>query len=129
MGLKSVLVELVNEWKRRHQESTILFDCQADFSQLEDSKQLHIYRIVQEALTNVSRHADVDKVTVDVTLKSSRDGIDIKVADDGKGTDNAQHNAGYGLIGMRERVADLAGQIEIFSKKGQGFSIYIKIPL
>ena len=69
-----------------------------------------VYRLVQESLTNAVRHAGASRVRIEVT---ERDGfLDVAVADDGKGFDPGAQATGFGLMGMRERVALAAGELE-----------------
>src|SRR5215211_7141911 len=73
-----------------------------------------IYRIVQEALTNATRHADATGVKI--TVQESADAIHVYVADDGHGFDpDSTAGRGFGLTGMRERVSLLRGELEISS--------------
>lgn len=88
-----------------------------------------IFRIVQEALTNIARHAGVDSVTLRLQYKTSE--IHLEVTDRGKGFDlqhqlNAPH--GWGLAGMRERVESVNGEIDISSAPGLGTTIRVRIP-
>ena len=77
-----------------------------------------IYRIVQEGLTNASKHSRASRVRVNVS--ESAGGIAIEISDDGVGFDTAASSSGFGLLGMRERVALAGGRLEIESAPGQG---------
>jgi two-component system, NarL family, sensor histidine kinase DevS len=80
-----------------------------------------VYRLVQEALTNVVKHAGAERVTIDI---SSRDGgVELTVRDDGMGFDPAAPREGFGLTGMRERVGLLNGTLEIDSRPGEGTTV------
>jgi signal transduction histidine kinase len=72
-----------------------------------------IYRIVQEALTNVAKHARADHVRV--RLRVGTGAIDVGISDDGRGFDPARPVSGFGLLGMRERAALVGGRIEVTS--------------
>jgi signal transduction histidine kinase len=88
-----------------------------------------IYRVVQEALTNVVKHAKATHV--DVTVTDGDDGlIEIVVRDDGQGFDagEAAASAGFGLLGMRERIALVGGTLSVTSSPGQGAEIKASIP-
>ena len=76
-----------------------------------------VYRIVQEALTNIAKHARAERVRVDVALDF--DVVRVEVADDGRGFDPEARVAGFGLVGMRERVALAHGQIDVESASGR----------
>ena len=88
------------------------------------------YRIVQEALTNIARHAGVDEVAVRCSVSQTR--IHIEVEDHGKGFDSeaALHShTTSGLSGMRERAALLGGHLTVDSKPGEGTRVIAEIPL
>jgi signal transduction histidine kinase len=87
------------------------------------------FRIIQESLTNVARHADATRVRV---VLATNDGIlHIQVHDDGRGLDleSGQPNPSFGLSGMRERAVMLGGKVEITSKPGDGTTVHARIPL
>ena len=88
------------------------------------------YRIIQEALTNAAKHAPGAHTTVDVRCEP--DAVVISVVDDGPGimrSRGAPPASGRGLIGMRERVAVLGGDIEIGSNRGGGFGVRARLPM
>lgn len=85
-----------------------------------------LYRIVQESLTNIHKHADATVVTVGLQQHAGQ--IYLSIADNGKGFDPAQNTTGFGLQGMRERVAAAGGQFAIYSKSGNGCRISVSLP-
>lgn len=85
-----------------------------------------LYRIVQESLTNIHKHADATMVTVGLQQHAGQ--IYLSVADNGKGFDPAQNTTGFGLQGMRERVAAVGGQFAIYSKSENGCRISVSLP-
>jgi len=85
-----------------------------------------IYRVVQEALNNVVRHAQAS--AVQIRLQRSDQQIDLSVHDDGTGFD-AERVRGLGLLGMEERVHHLGGSFNIDSQPGRGTQLRIKLPL
>lgn len=85
-----------------------------------------IYRVVQESLTNVVKHARAARVGVDVTAGEGN--VHIRVTDDGRGFDAQHVAAGFGLIGMRERVGLLGGRLEITSGPEGGTTIDATLP-
>ncbi len=80
-----------------------------------------VYRLVQEALTNAGKHAAATRVTVKVAERDNR--VEVEVTDDGTGFDSSQSSGGFGLVGMRERVALLDGDISIVSAPGRGTTV------
>lgn len=83
-----------------------------------------LFRVAQEALTNAIRHADAR--TVRVTLGRGPEGLELAVADDGRGARALQ--PGHGLRGMRERVEELGGRLEIVTSPGQGLTVRAVLP-
>jgi signal transduction histidine kinase len=85
------------------------------------------YRIIQEALTNVARHADVRQASV--TVEASGGALQVQVEDEGVGFDVSSVRTGAGLGGMRERVTILGGELEIVSAPGSGTRVSAQLPL
>jgi signal transduction histidine kinase len=89
---------------------------------------LTAYRIVQEALTNVTKHAATG--SAQVRLDWRRDRLTIAIADDGRGDRSApDHQPGYGLIGMRERATAVGGQLSAGQRPEGGFLVSTDLPL
>ncbi|HET6848938.1 MAG TPA: GAF domain-containing sensor histidine kinase [Gaiellales bacterium] len=86
-----------------------------------------LYRLVQEALTNVVKHADATEVSVAVSREDGR--LEVNVEDNGSGIDQELPSSGYGLMGMRERAALVGGTIEIASEPGRGTRVSASIPV
>jgi signal transduction histidine kinase len=87
-----------------------------------------LYRIVQESLTNVVKHADARRVSVVATRK--RDSVSVVVEDDGVGFEPERaREGGLGLLGMRERVALLGGRVTVESRPGAGTTFVAEVPL
>jgi signal transduction histidine kinase len=91
-----------------------------------------VYRAVQEGLTNVQRHAQA--TTVDILLDRSAESIVLEIKDNGVGLPGASNghqpeSGGYGLIGLRERVALLDGQLSSGPSSGGGWCLHISLPL
>lgn len=87
-----------------------------------------VFRVVQESLTNVARHANAH--TVSVILSQQNEQSVLEIRDDGDGFDQAQIKSGsFGLLGMRERVLAIGGQLHIDTAPGEGTRIIASIPL
>nr|WP_242035758.1 sensor histidine kinase [Leptolyngbya sp. FACHB-8] len=85
-----------------------------------------LYRIIQEALTNIVKHAHASEVTIQ--LHNLPTGLTLRIIDDGRGFDPQQNSTGFGLQGMRERASTLGGQFRVHSAPYQGTTIEIEIP-
>jgi signal transduction histidine kinase len=86
-----------------------------------------LYRVVQESLNNVVKHAGAERVTIE--LGQSNGYVELRIGDDGRGFDPAQPRAsGLGLVGMRERIERLGGTLSIQSQLGAGVVIQARLP-
>src|SRR5262249_39333087 len=88
-----------------------------------------LFRIVQESLTNIVRHANATHV--DIILELEKDRLRLEIRDNGVGFDQAQMKDPYslGLLGMRERALLLDGQFEIWGSPGKGTRVSVAMPL
>lgn len=99
--------------------------------QLDAETELSLFRIVQEALTNVRKHAEATEVSVNVSFREDR--IKVTVKDNGKGFDTAQQNAEangeskLGLMGMQERAELIGGKFEMTSAPGEGTTVTVRV--
>jgi signal transduction histidine kinase len=125
LGLKAALEILCVEFAERS-ELQVKTDIQE--LPLDDAGKLTVYRLVQEALTNVAKYARA--ATVHVSVAANGAWADIDVRDDGVGFDpNAARAAAHGLAGMRFRVQSGQGELKIKSRPGQGTTIHARLPL
>ena len=85
-----------------------------------------VYRVVQEALTNIAKHASATHVDVRVSDRSGD--IDVVVHDDGKGFDPENGSDGFGLLGMRERLVLVRGELNVESSPDAGTTVHARIP-
>jgi two-component system sensor histidine kinase UhpB len=99
----------------------------ADLRTLEPDEELVVYRVAQEALTNVARHSEALQAWV--TLARSGDGrATLTVRDDGRGFDPAAHARGTGLRGMRERAVLIGASLDVESRPGHGTTVRLRLP-
>ena len=129
LGIVSALEWLVDEYDRfgGTDMRCELHVCK-EAIQLDDARATAIFRIVQESLTNVVRHAHASKV--DITLKRNDAKYLLEVRDNGNGFEPAvRKEKSFGLLGIRERALALGGQVDISSVLGQGTSIRVSIPI
>jgi two-component system sensor histidine kinase UhpB len=128
LGLHGAVEEMM-----RHYDSgsacRFEFRSDGDFSRLENDLAISAYRIIQEALSNVMKHAGATRAQVSLTLSENDNTLHIEIADDGAGFDTGTASAGIGIIGMRERVYALHGAISFTSEPGKGTVIAIALPL
>ena len=125
LGLAPALESLVEDFERRTRIDTAL-QCPKPMPPMPEDVQVTIYRVTQEALTNVARHAAARHV--DVRLEVERSEARLSVQDDGRGAPpDATPN--LGLLGIRERVTTLGGTVEMNGGEGHGFRIEAVIPV
>lgn len=91
-----------------------------------------VYRTAQEAITNVARHAEATNLSISLEFRET--GLVAEVEDDGRGFDTAgahrwNGSHGLGLVGMRERMALVGGDLEIYSERGAGTRVVLRVPL
>lgn len=134
LGLVPSLQALVAEHNRNAKGRTdYAIEVTGDVEGLRAETSAHVYRIVQEALTNTSKHANARHVTV--ALKQlggygAPERVSLSVVDDGEraGEDPPANSTGAGLIGMRERVAALSGKFAAGPLPGGGFGLQVEFP-
>jgi len=129
LGLVAALEHCANEWRSRLPGTQIDMECSAGLEALDERRAMVIFRLVQEALTNVARHSSATQVRIQIAPSLSARGIDIVIADNGRGADLSLPRAGLGLVGMRERVAALDGSISLAAGIGAGFNITAFLPV
>ena len=99
-----------------------------EFSALPDSVSVTGFRLIQEALTNIRRHAGVVH-DVSVALRISDESVTIEIGDDGRGAGAGQSPDGFGIIGMRERVAAAGGTLDVGPRVGGGWRVRASLPI
>jgi two-component system sensor histidine kinase UhpB len=134
LGLLPALRWYVKEYQ---QKTSIEVDFSAtgfkDRERLSPEMETALYRIVQESLTNIAKHAQAHKVTI--TLHEEEDAVNATIVDDGRGfrveevRNTADQDRGLGLVGMQERALLLDGTVDIDSQPGQGTRVEVHIPL
>lgn len=132
LGLEEGLIDLMDTWKLRHPKINLQY--QINLKGLPKTNEIisiTTYRIIQECLTNISRHAKAKHVEIQIQCIKKNVAskmIDIHVKDDGIGLSKS-HRDGFGLSGMRERIHEVSGNIKIVSEVNQGVSLHIQLPL
>jgi two-component system sensor histidine kinase UhpB len=132
LGLEEGLKDLLNTWQLKHPKINLHYQINLKaLPKINEIVSVTIYRIIQECLTNISRHAKAKNVEIRVvSIKKNRSKpmINIEVVDDGLGF-NKSHRDGFGLTGMRERINEINGKIDIKSSINQGVRFNIQLPI
>ena len=127
VGLREALNDVVEQIKRVNDSTHFLLDWQIpDETTLSEKLKLTIFRIVQEQLNNVFKHAKASNIVIG--LEQSGDGIQLSVKDDGVGFDTSQKRNGVGLQNIFERTDSLRGTARINSQPGAGCELVINFP-
>jgi two-component system sensor histidine kinase UhpB len=132
LGVTAALEHCVDDWRSRLPRTTIVLLISGDFETLDEARGLVLYRLVQEALTNIARHAHATRVEIRIDAGRAADTaqcVDVVIADNGTGADLAAPRPGLGLVGMRERVSALGGSISLASELGAGFQVKASLPI
>jgi two-component system sensor histidine kinase UhpB len=127
LGLIAALQELCESWEERSGVPCI-FHHEALPRELGDAVDIALYRVTQEALTNVMRHARASAVHVKLG-RSAQGELQLSVEDDGRGTDLAAATRGLGLLGATERAAALGGELEVRASPGAGVQLVLRVPM
>ena len=131
LGLAAALEHLVDGARARTRGTRFDLQIDGDIERLGETSDLTIYRMVQEGLTNCAKHAAASEIEVLVARarEASGDCITLAITDNGAGADWAAHQHGLGLVGMRERVEALGGQLHITTAPGYGFRVVASFPV
>jgi glucose-6-phosphate-specific signal transduction histidine kinase len=133
LGLGDSLRGLVSQWKMHHAGIVCALEMEGDFSDLGESINITVYRIVQEALSNISKHAQAGQVRVHlrrmILNEDEADLLLLQLRDNGKGLGSGQIAEGFGLLGMRERAIAAGGRFALSNIPGEGACIDVLLPL
>ncbi|HEY6896255.1 MAG TPA: HAMP domain-containing sensor histidine kinase [Rhodocyclaceae bacterium] len=125
-GLVATLEQLVDNWNRRG-ACAYRLTVEGDFAALPENLPVSLYRIVQESVTNASRHSRAGEIAI--RLCRNAGGIKLLVEDDGNFEPGQPAGQGFGLLGMRERVQALGGQIAFEPRQPRGLRVRVDLPL
>ncbi len=127
MELKEALQALVeNATVLNNLQIQLFFDEKYNEKNIDKNKELVLYRIIQEQINNITKHAKAKKVVID--LKTDNDNLHLSVADDGVGFDVTQKSNGIGIKNINSRVEFYSGHMKIISAPGQGCTLEVSIP-
>jgi signal transduction histidine kinase len=119
------------EWQAHDFQDRSGIECQlqAEEVELRGDRATALFRIFQESLTNVARHAEATKV--EISLNSQNGNVLLEISDDGKGVakEKISSSTSLGLLGMRERAYAFGGDVKIESDGGRGTTVRVQIPI
>ncbi len=129
LGIVAALPRFLEEWSAHHGLPTNFQTTGAVAGRLSPDAQITFYRVTQEALNNVIKHAHASRV--DIVLEGSTDTVVLVIEDDGVGFDSAADagRMGIGLVNMRERAALIGGTLQVESSPGHGTTVYVRYPV
>jgi two-component system, NarL family, sensor histidine kinase UhpB len=130
LGLKATLEDMVNHWAERNPELHLIINCGDELDYMDKAISIQVFRVIQECLTNVMRHAQARQVQIDLCME---DGppvlLQLRIEDDGQGCDLSKISRGFGLLGIKERIKSLNGEISFRSQPGCGMAIFAWVPV
>ena len=133
LGLIDAIGAFVKEWSRHYEIDAGFHTNGLGDARLDREAETHLYRIAQEALNNIYKHANAKNVSV--ILERAGGDVVLIIEDNGAGIGNVEpqkqrsQGRGLGLAGMRERAELIGGALEIESEVGKGTTIYVRIPV
>jgi len=132
LGLIDCLQELIDQWQLHYPQTHCTMKTEGNLDNINDSASVTAYRVIQESLTNVAKYADANNVLIqlhrNINETEDPDKLFITIKDDGKGINLSEPTAGFGILGMRERVLAAGGEFEITSSPGNGVHIKAQLP-
>lgn len=147
LGLVETLKDTIASWQQLYPQVVYSFTASGDLSGLGEAVNITLFRVVQECLTNIAKHAAATHVDIMLSRQQagapppcaelratgqviqSLDWVELGVCDDGKGMDLSASVHGLGILGMRERVKALKGAFFLDSRPGHGACVYVMIPV
>ena len=131
LGLREALEEVVGNWRRLHPRIGVELRIEGALDGLGEETNITVYRIVQECLTNVVKHAQASRVEIRVRRLPGKGWLRLSVRDDGRGLPerNTVEAARFGLLGMRERAEAQGGRFELDGAPGAGVVVRVELPV
>jgi two-component system sensor histidine kinase UhpB len=132
LGLVAAIEHCVDYWRQRLPDTRFVLSVRGDFDGLSEQLNLTLYRLIQEGLTNIYKHAGAQQAEIALErIKSPKSGTDelyLTVADDGCGMQPGARNSRFGLNGMRERVEISGGSFVLTSEPNHGLRFVARMP-
>ena len=128
LGMVGAIEDLLDGWRQRESGVAVEARFTPQLPTLSPEAGLAVYRTLQEALTNISRHSHASRIRV--LLGADGDGVVLDVEDDGEGCDEAALQASTGgVLGMRERARMADGRLDLHAARGKGLRIALWVPV
>lgn len=132
LGLLMAAGKLVSDFKKRS-GIDVDFNTEGLEDRLDTKVEVALYRVIQEALTNILKHSEAGKAVINLKQDLEKGVVSLLIEDDGIGFSSHaepqdRDTKGFGLMGIRERVSLLGGNFRIFSEEGKGTKLFIDIP-
>lgn len=132
LGLVAAIEHCVEYWRQRLPDTLLMLSLRGNLENLSEPVNLTLYRLIQEGLTNISKHAKATRAEISLerieSAESHASELRLAVADDGCGMDPAKQTSRFGLSGMRERVEMAGGDFVLESAPGRGLSFVAHLP-
>lgn len=136
LGLVPTIEKYIEEFKRDN-DLNVQFNCCGKFENLNSGIEIAVYRVVQEALNNIKKHAMAKNISIELRMTEDvKKHIIVKIEDDGMGFSESHYkekieskSCGFGIIGMKERIEVLEGKFSLDSRENIGTVIKISIPV
>ncbi|MGR8951293.1 MAG: histidine kinase [Gammaproteobacteria bacterium] len=130
LGLKAAVEDLIGHWASRNPELHLTLDCAEQVDMLNRKITIQIFRVVQECLTNIVRHAEASEASISLQIDRDPDErLLLEVQDNGRGCAGGNVKTGFGLLGMKERIQSLGGEFSVETRLQHGVRIAASIPL
>jgi two-component system sensor histidine kinase UhpB len=131
LGLVAAIEHCVDYWRQRLPDTRLILSIRGNLEDLTESMNLTLYRLIQEGLTNISKHAKAKQAEITLERIESAERLSelrLTVADDGSGMEPGTRTSRFGLSGMRERVEMAGGRFVLESAPGQGLRLVAHLP-
>jgi two-component system, NarL family, sensor histidine kinase UhpB len=131
LGLVAAIEHCVDYWRQRLPDTRLILSIRGNIEDLSESMNLALYRLIQEGLTNISKHAKAKHAEITLERLESAERLSelrLTVADDGCGMEPGTRTSRFGLSGMRERVEMAGGRFVLESAPGQGLRLVAHLP-
>lgn len=136
LGLNDAIDDLVSQYQKQHPQLNIVLTTEDALNQYDENVNITVYRVVQESLTNVVKHADAANVEVSLSVQADKheaqqvDRLKIVIRDDGKGlSEDFAETRRFGLAGIKERVQAFGGEVSCESIPAAGTTIRAELPV